>query len=103
VSPRLQSPQPTVDDINKELAQIEQEASIEVLRKPYLSYIPNHSQFPAHRSSAFERWIFAGNGMGKDAFLVNEFGWHCLGEYPEWYPEEGRINPKREAIQARYI
>ena len=40
--------------------------------------------------------------MGKDAALVNEFGWHCLGDYPKWFPEAGKINPKGEAIGARY-
>ena len=40
--------------------------------------------------------------MGKDAFLVNEFGWHCLGEYPPWYPESGKINKDRRAIRTRY-
>lgn len=53
-------------------------------------------------STSFERWLFGGNGVGKDALLVNEFGWHCLGDYPSWYPESGKINPNAEAISARY-
>lgn len=92
----------TLAEIERELAGIDTAVHVEVESRPYLKYVPNASQFPAHRSKAFERWIFAGNGMGKDAFLVNEFGWHCLGEYPEWYPEEGKINLTKEPIRARY-
>lgn len=91
-----------IAELDQELASLSSQAEIEVSSKPYLAYTPNDSQLPVHKSTAFERWVFGGNGMGKDALLVNEFGWHCLGDYPAWFPETGKINPTKAPISARY-
>jgi len=95
---------PELEKIDIELARLDQEAEVKLVQRPYLKYrdTVNPSQLPVHKSTAFERWVFAGNGMGKDALMVNEFGWHCLGDYPDWFPEEGKVNPTKTAIRARY-
>lgn len=85
-----------------ELEEIDRQLSQALASKPYLAYHPNPAQLRLHKSLAFERWLFGGNGLGKDAAMVNEFGWHCLGEYPAWYPESCKINPQARAIAARY-
>lgn len=93
---------PSLKDLDQELRNLDSELEVSLTSHAYLSYVPNASQRPIHASKSFERWVFAGNGMGKDAMMVNEFGWHCLGDYPPWYPAEGRVNPDKSAILSRY-
>src|SRR3990167_11473446 len=52
---------------------------------------PNASQLPVIKSEAGERWIFGGNGLGKDTLMCMETIWHALGNYPDYYPVNCRL------------
>ena len=52
---------------------------------------PNASQLPVIKSEAGERWIFGGNGLGKDTLMCMETIWHALGDYPDYYPVNCRL------------
>ena len=54
-------------------------------------FVPNDSQMPVIKSEAGERWIFGGNGLGKDTMMCLETIWHALGNYPEYYPVSCRL------------
>ena len=55
-------------------------------------YDPNHSQLPVHKSASRERWVFGGNGLGKDTLIANETTWHALGCYPPYYPDSCKMS-----------
>lgn len=44
-----------------------------------------------HLSTATQRFLLGGNRSGKTTASVMEVIWHSLGNYPDWYPKEGRL------------
>ena len=54
-------------------------------------YIPHKKQKDFHVSLHKIRAIFGGNRSGKTESGTNEAKFHATGDYPDWYPEEGRF------------
>jgi len=78
------------DDKKREIAEaiLEKRKRLEENRIKY--YVPHPKQKAFHTSLARDRWAFTGNRFGKTCMAAVEAIWHLTGEYPEWYPEEGK-------------
>lgn len=57
-----------------------------------LDYIPHPKQKEFHSQTHKIRAIFGGNRSGKTEAGTLECWYHMSGEYPDWYPLEGRIS-----------
>lgn len=56
-----------------------------------LLYKPMPKQSLFHLSKCKRRALFGGNRVGKTVAGGMEFLFHMTGQYPDWYPEEGRF------------
>ena len=56
-----------------------------------LLYAPMEKQELFHRSPCPRRALFGGNRVGKTVAGGMEFLFHTTGQYPDWYPTEGRF------------
>jgi len=65
-----------------------------------LLYEPMPKQDLFHKSPANRRALFGGNRVGKTVAGGMEFLFHLTGQYPDWYPEEGRF---KGSIKGRII
>lgn len=63
-------------------------------------YEPMPKQEDFHMSLASRRALFGGNRVGKTTSGGMEFLFHVTGQYPDWYPKEGRF---MGAIKGRII
>lgn len=64
-----------------------------------LDYVPHAKQLSFHQSTAKIRLLSGGNQSGKTLGGVCEVLFHATGLYPEWYPQDQRINrPNRGRI-----
>lgn len=62
-------------------------------------YVPHPKQKSFHQSLHKIRGVFGGNRSGKTEMGTLEAWFHASGEYPDWYPIEGRFhNPTRGRI-----
>lgn len=67
----------------EELAEMLQAAGqIQKLEEKTQGYIPNPVQERVHRSSAFIRALFSGNGVGKTTACIQEALWTATGTHP---------------------
>jgi hypothetical protein len=57
--------------------------------RPFGAYEPHEKQLPVHKSQAFIRALFPGNGFGKTTACINEALWSALGTHP--YRDTGKI------------
>jgi phage terminase large subunit-like protein len=84
------------------------EALESLAKKSPLDYVPHPANSKTgfggmklfHTSPARVRLIFGGNQSGKTVSGANELLFHATGLYPEWYPQDQRIN---HPIKARII
>ncbi len=62
-------------------------------------YIPHKKQKEFHMAFSPLRAVFGGNRSGKTEMGTLEARFHATGDYPEWYPKEGRFSgPTRGRI-----
>lgn len=62
-------------------------------------YVPHPKQKDFHKSLHKIRGVFGGNRSGKTEMGTLEAWFHASGDYPDWYPLEGRfLNPTRGRI-----
>lgn len=67
----------------EELAELIQVAAqVEKIEQKTQGYIPNPVQERVHRSSAFIRALFSGNGVGKTTACIQEAIWTATGTHP---------------------
>lgn len=82
------------DKLNQALAALE-EASKSIARE----YVPHAKQKSFHCAPHKIRGVFGGNRSGKTEMGALEARFHATGQYPEWYPLEGRFSgPTRGRI-----
>ncbi len=62
-------------------------------------YVPHEKQKEFHSALAPLRGVFGGNRSGKTEMGTLEARFHSTGDYPEWYPMDGRFSgPTRGRI-----
>lgn len=62
-------------------------------------YVPHQKQKEFHQSLSALRGVFGGNRSGKTEMGTLEARFHATGDYPSWYPIEGRFSgPTRGRI-----
>jgi len=65
-------------------------------------YIPNPSQFMAHRSEARTICYSGGNRSGKSTFGAMELCFHLTRQYPEWFSKRRRFKGPIKALISAY-
>ncbi len=59
--------------------------------KTFKDYVPQSYQKQFHLSPAHCRMIIGGNRSGKTISSFHDVLWQLTGEYPEWYPEDQKL------------
>jgi hypothetical protein len=62
-------------------------------RRTFLDYTPHEKQRLFHLSDKKIRLFLAGNRAGKSTAGIEEDLFHATGQYPDWYPETGKMTP----------
>lgn len=82
------------DELDKVLSELE-----EATKDMESEYVPHDKQKQFHCALQKIRGVFGGNRSGKTEMGALEARFHSTGDYPEWYPMEGRFSgPTRGRI-----
>lgn len=82
------------DELNRILEELE-----EAHKSLGYVYVPHPKQKAFHQALQKIRGVFGGNRSGKTEMGTLEAWFHASGDYPEWYPMEGRFSgPTRGRI-----